>query len=159
MVVVEQCDAKGFVLKAKNTKGRWLMKKLGYIVLGILLPVLGLTTPVFADENEIVQLKEQVDKLNKRISELEEKAARPTNVVPSGEAPSGTFVEGALSGERLVEDCPEGEDVAPRVGRTAPHLLGGHVAKSPQHDTGLCSRRGRRQACGLRALLLVRELG
>ncbi len=58
--------------------------------------------PAWADENEITKLKEQVDKLTKRISELENEVQRPTNVVPAGGAPSGNFIEGATSGVKLT---------------------------------------------------------
>lgn len=78
------------------------MKKLVYGILGIPLFLLGLTTSGFADQNEVAALKEQVEKLNKRISQLEGKMEeRPTNIVPPG-APQGTFVEGALSGIRMT---------------------------------------------------------
>ena len=77
------------------------MRKFLYGILGILISVFGLSSSGFADENEIQALKEQIGKLNKRISQLESQAERPTNVVPAGGAPSGTFVEGALSGIRL----------------------------------------------------------
>lgn len=77
------------------------MRKFLYGILGILLSTLSAPAPGFADENEIQVLKEQINKLNKRISQLESQAERPTNVVPAGGAPSGTFVEGALSGIRL----------------------------------------------------------
>jgi len=63
--------------------------------------VFGPGTPAFADENELSALKQQLEKLNKRISELEsEVKERPTNIVPSGPAP-GNVIEGALSGIRL----------------------------------------------------------
>lgn len=77
------------------------MRKFLYGILGVLISVFGLVAPGFADENEIQALKEQIGKLNKRISQLESQAERPTSVVPAGGAPSGTFVEGALSGIRL----------------------------------------------------------
>lgn len=77
------------------------MRKFIYGIFGILLSVFGLAAPGFADENEIQALKEQINKLNKRISQLETQAERPANVVPAGGAPAGTFVEGALSGIRL----------------------------------------------------------
>ena len=70
--------------------------------LGIAITILGIATPAFSDENELATLKEQVDKLNKRISQLEgQMQERPTNIVPSGGAPSGNAIEGALSGIRL----------------------------------------------------------
>ena len=63
--------------------------------------ILGMAKPSFADVSELAALKEQVDKLNNRISELEGKVERPANIVPAGGAPSGNFVEGALSGIRM----------------------------------------------------------
>lgn len=77
------------------------MKKWISGFLGISLMVLGMGVPAFADENEIGALKEQIEKLNKRLSELEGKVEQPTNIVPGG-APSGNFIEGAMSGVRLT---------------------------------------------------------
>ncbi len=62
----------------------------------------GIALPAFADENELAALKKQVAKLNNRISELEDRTAKPTNIVPSGDAASGNFIEGAVSGIRLT---------------------------------------------------------
>lgn len=71
-------------------------------VLGILLLTLGIATPVFADENEISAMKEQMDKLNRRIAELEnEVKERPSYVAPAGQAPAGSVLETAVSGIRL----------------------------------------------------------
>jgi len=77
------------------------MRTFLYGILGILVSIFGASALGLADENEISALKEQVNKLNKRISELETQIERPVNVVPAEGAPSGTFVEGALSGIRL----------------------------------------------------------
>lgn len=76
------------------------MRKLTSGIVGFLLLTFGVVAPGFADENELTALKEQIEKLNKRIADLESQVERPTNIVPAG-APSGTFVEGALSGIRL----------------------------------------------------------
>ena len=76
-------------------KGSWVW------LLGVSL-IFGMTTPCFADENELTALKEQVGKLNQRISQLESQAQRPSNVVPSGEATAGNAIEGALSGIRMT---------------------------------------------------------
>ena len=77
------------------------MRKSVYWILAIAL-FLGFATAGFADENEITVLKEQLDKLNKRIAELENQVKeRPTNIVPAGPASSANVVEGALSGIRL----------------------------------------------------------
>ena len=70
-------------------------------VLGISVLIFSMGTPAFADVNEIAVLKEQVEKLTKRIGELENQVQRPSNIVSKAEAPAGTFVEGALSGIRL----------------------------------------------------------
>ena len=78
------------------------MKKVGYGILGILLVVFGTSLPVFADENEVSELKEQIGKLSKRVAELESQVERPTNIVPSGAAPSGNAIEGTLSGIRMT---------------------------------------------------------
>ena len=83
------------------------MKKIACGFLGIFFLIFGITllpTRSFADENELAVLKAQVDKLNKRIEDLEakEQAHVPAYVAPSGQAPSGNFVEGALSGVRLT---------------------------------------------------------
>jgi hypothetical protein len=77
------------------------MKRLVNGLLGVALVLFGVAAPSFADENEITALKEQVDKLNRRISELESKQKEtPTYVAPSGAAPVNA-IEGALSGIRL----------------------------------------------------------
>jgi len=76
------------------------MRKFLYGIVGILFSVVGAAVPGFADENEISALKEQINKLNKRISQLESQVERPADIVPTA-PPSGTFVEGALSGIRL----------------------------------------------------------
>ena len=78
------------------------MKKLGCGVLGFLLVVFGMALPAFADENDVSELKEQIGKLTKRVAELESQAERPANIVPSGAAPAGNVIEGALSGVKLT---------------------------------------------------------
>lgn len=82
------------------------MKKLSMIGGSMLLMVtliFGVNTPAFADENEISALKEQVEKLTKRIGELENEVKQaPTYVAPSGGAASGNAIEGALSGVRMT---------------------------------------------------------
>ncbi len=78
------------------------MKRIVIGLLGVALVLLGVSAPSFADENEISSLKEQVDKLTKRISELEEKGEQaPAYVKPAGEGAPSTAIEGALSGIRL----------------------------------------------------------
>ena len=77
------------------------MKRFLAGILGI--SILSLTTPGFADVSELSALKEQVDKLNNRISQLESQAAeRPTNVVPAAPASSGNAIEGAISGIKMT---------------------------------------------------------
>lgn len=72
---------------------------------GILVIILGLAVPAFADENDIAVLKDQISKLNKRIGELEAKSkempSTPTYVAPPAGASSGNGIEGAISGIRL----------------------------------------------------------
>ena len=69
-------------------------------------------------------------------------------------------VEGALAREHLVEDRTEGKDVAARVGGTAAHLLGRHVAERAENDSGLGSlRRGRQVRLLASETLGLRELG
>ena len=79
-----------------------MKKTVASMVLGLFAVSFGLSIPAFADENELTALKEQVGKLTNRVTELEGQLARPTNVKPAGEAPSGNFIEGAMSGVRLT---------------------------------------------------------
>lgn len=76
------------------------MKKLG---IGFLIAALalGFATPAWADDNEISALKEQIEKLNQRLEDLE-KAEKPTYVAPAAGAPSGPVLETALSGIKLT---------------------------------------------------------
>jgi len=79
------------------------MRKIQIGIAAILFLSLGLNVPVWADVNEISQLKEMVDKLNNRIAQLEERVQRPTNIVPAtGEAPTGNFIEAATSGIKMT---------------------------------------------------------
>ncbi len=76
------------------------MKRLTSGTLAVLM-MLWTSAPAFADENEVSALKEQIEKLSKRIAELEGKVEKtPTYVAPQAAA-EGTVVEGALSGVRL----------------------------------------------------------
>ncbi len=70
-------------------------------IYGILILILGMATPAFADEDEVSKLKDQINKLSSRINQLEEQVReRPANIVPGG-ASSGNVVESALSGVKL----------------------------------------------------------
>ncbi len=75
------------------------MKKL---ISGILaVPLILFSTTGFA-QTEVEALRETVEKLTKRVNQLEGKVeVRSTNVVPAG-APQGNFIEGAMSGVRLT---------------------------------------------------------
>lgn len=78
------------------------MKRLASGILAILFVLLGASGVTFADENEISALKEQIEKLSKRLAEVEGrvKEAPPTYVAPAG-GEAGNLIEGALSGVRL----------------------------------------------------------
>lgn len=78
------------------------MKKAISGIVTVLLLVFGVSAPALADENEISALKEQIEKLNKRLAEVEGrvKDAPPTYVAPAG-GEAGNMIEGALSGVRL----------------------------------------------------------
>ena len=77
---------------------KWI---LGMVTVAVAL--FGVAGIGLADENEISQLREQVDKLNKRISELESEVKKaPAYVAPAAGAPSGNAIEGAISGIRLT---------------------------------------------------------
>lgn len=76
------------------------MKKIGVGILAAAL-VLNFAVPAFADENEIAALKQQIEKLNKRLEDLE-KTEQAAYVAPPSGAPSGNTIEGALSGIRLA---------------------------------------------------------
>lgn len=68
----------------------------------VLLLAFGVSVPAFADENEVSALKEQIEKLSKRLADVEGrvKDAPPTYVAPAG-GEAGNMIEGALSGVRL----------------------------------------------------------
>ena len=45
--------------------------------------------------------------------------------------------ESRTTGQRFVEDCPDGEEVRPWVDGFAADLLGGHIAGRPHHHARL----------------------
>ena len=72
-------------------------------LVAISLIFFGVSSVGFADVNELAVLKEQVEKLNKRVNDLEaEKQARAVYVAPTGEATSAPVLETALSGIKMT---------------------------------------------------------
>lgn len=80
------------------------MKSLSPWIHGIMILVLGLAPSAFADEDEVSKLKDQIQKLNRRVSQLEDQLREqpPRAIVPAqGRTPSGNVIESAMSGIKL----------------------------------------------------------